>query len=377
MNASHGSVASALVVPRSGGIADDRIIINPEHNTPLTMKHAYPVLLSALLIAATAALPRQAGAQPTIDQGNFAALPGEAFVLNNSAWMDPGASGADVTWDFSGLVIGSTFTETYVDPASTPEAASFPTATLALVAGAGYRYRSFDANGGYYLGQALGAGSSMVVYSDPEVTFQFPCTYATQWVDDLFGAYPPLNLVYLTGTITAEADGYGTLILPYDTFTNVLRLHLSRNTILETQWPEDGYYVDTIYYYLHPGTHFPLVEVYSNSAGEDLSSLTVTTGVRWLGDPFAGLQAAAAPANTLIAVAQGDGIVRLDLSLSAGGVATIQVIDAAGRSVVQERMGLGAGTSSHTLAVSTLRPGLYIVRMLLNGQQMATRLVVQ
>ncbi len=76
-------------------------------------------------------------------------------------------------------------------------------------------------------------------------------------------------------------------------------------------------------------------------------------------------------------MAQGDGIVRLDLSLSAGGVATIQVIDAAGRTVAQERIGLSAGASSHALGVSTLTPGLYTVRMLLNGQQMTTRLVVQ
>ena len=183
-------------------------------------------------------------------------------------------------------------------------------------------------------------------------------------------SYLPGPSWYYAGSINAEADGYGTLILPYDTFTNVLRLHLSRNTILETQWPEDGYYVDTIYYYLHPGTHFPLVEVYSNSAGEDLSSLTVTTGVRWLSDPFAGLQGAVAPANALVAVAQGDGIVRLDLSLSAGGVAMIRLIDAAGRTVAQERIGLSAGASSHALGVSTLTPGLYTVRMLLNGQQM-------
>ncbi len=341
------------------------------------MEHAYPVLLSALLFAGTAALPRQAGAQPTIDQGNFAALPGEAFVVNNSAWMDPGASAANVTWDFTGLVVDTTFTLTYLDPTTTPMTDSFPTATLAYAEGGGYAYRSFDATGGYYLGYHMGGTSPVVDYQDPELTFQFPCTYGTQWVDSLFADYLPGPSWYYAGSITAEADGYGTLILPYDTFTNVLRLHLSRNTILETQWPEDGYYVDMIYYYLHPGTHFPLVEVYSNSAGEDLSSLTVTTGVRWLSDPFAGVQGAVAPANALVAVAQGDGIVRLDLSLSAGGVATIDVIDAAGRSVVQERMGLGAGASSHTLSVSTLTPGLYTVRMLLNGQQMTTRLVIQ
>ncbi|MBK8228059.1 MAG: T9SS type A sorting domain-containing protein [Flavobacteriales bacterium] len=164
--------------------------------------------------------------------------------------------------------------------------------------------------------------------------------------------------------------------MPYGTFTNVLRLHLTRSYTLETPWPEDGFYVDTIYYYLHPGTHYPLVEVYSNSAGEDLSSLTVTTGVRWLSDPFAGIQGTVAPANTLVAVAQGDGLVRLDVVLTTGGAATIDVIDAAGRRAAQERMALSAGASSHTLSVSTLRPGLYSVRLLLNGQQMTTRLVM-
>ena len=341
------------------------------------MDHAYPVLLYALLFAGTAALPRQAGAQPIIDQGNFAPSPGESFVVNNGAWMDPGASGANVTWDFSGLVIDSTSTLTYVDPATTPMTDSFPTATLALAEGGGYAYRSFDATGGYYLGYHQGGTSPVVDYSDPELTFQFPCTYGTQWDDSLFADYLPGSSWYLAGTINAEADGYGTLILPYGTFTNVIRLHLTRNSILETQWPEDGYYVDTIFYYLHPGTHYPVVEVYSNSAGEEGSFPTVTTGVRWLSDPFAGVQGAVAPANTLVAVVQGDGLVRLDLSLHTGGASTIELIDAAGRSVAQHRMGLSAGASSHTLGVPTLTPGLYTVRMQLNGQQMSTRLVVQ
>ena len=339
------------------------------------MKHAYPILLSALLFAGTAALPRQAGAQPTIDQDNFAPSPGESFVVNASAWIDPGASGADVTWDFSGLVIDTTFTLTYLDPATTPMTDSFPTATVAHAEGSGYAYRSFDATGGYYLGYHMD-GDAVVDYQDPEMTFQFPCTYGTQWVDDLFADYLPGPSWYYAGSINAEADGHGTLILPYGTFTNVLRLHLTRNYTLETIWPEDGYYVDTIYYYLHPGTHFPLVEVYSNSAGEDLSSLTVTTGVRWLSDPFAGVPGAVAPANALVAVAQGDGLIRLDLSLNTGGAATIDVIDAAGRTVAQDRMSLGAGASRHTLGVSTITPGLYTVRMLLNGQQLTTRLVM-
>lgn len=335
------------------------------------MEHAYPVLLSALLFAGAAA------AQPTIDHSNFAASPGESFVLSASAWMDPGASGADVTWDFSGLVIDSSFTETYVDPASTPMTDSFPTATLAISEDGGYAYRSFDATGGYYLGYHLGGTSPVVDYQDPEMTFQFPCTYGTQWVDSLFADYLPGPSWYIAGTINAEADGYGTLILPYGTFTNVLRLQLTRNSTLETQWPEDMFSVDTIYYYLHPGTHYPLVEVYSNSVGEEGSFPTMTTGVRWLSDPFAGMQGAVAPANALVAVAQGDGLVRLDLSLRTGGAATIDVIDAAGRTVARDRMALSAGASSNTIAVSTLRPGLYIVRMLLNGQQMTTRLVVQ
>jgi len=349
---------------------DDRFDFNSEYQKLDTMKHAYPILLSALLFAGTAALPRQAGAQPTIDQGNFAPSPGESFVLNASAWMDPGPGGANVTWDFSGLVIDTTFTLTYLDPTTTPMTDSFPTATLALAEGGDYSYHAFDASGGYYLGWA---GWYEIPYTDPEMTFQFPCTYSTQWVDDFHAEFFSTDR---DGTSNAEADGYGTLILSNGTFDNVLRIHLTRNYIDNNQFPENLYYVDDIYYYLRPGTHYPLVEVYSNCVAVDELCTPVPTGVRWLSDPFAGVQGTVAPANTLVAVAQGDGLVRLDLSLQTGGAATIDVIDAAGRTVAGDRMGLGAGASSHTLAVSTLTPGLYTVRMLLNGQQLTTRLVI-
>lgn len=64
-------------------------------------------------------------------------------------------------------------------------------------------------------------------FSNPEDLLRFPMTYLTSYTDAWSVNYNSGGMMmYRTGTTTITADGYGTLIVPSGTYTNVMRIHM-------------------------------------------------------------------------------------------------------------------------------------------------------
>src|SRR5262245_25684671 len=145
------------------------------------MEHLLLVLSGAIIFG-------EASAQPVLDLGNSAPVPGDAFVVHASALGSPGNAGAAQTWDFSALTTDSVFDFVYVDPDSTEDGIAFPPATVAVPDPAGTMYYVFNASGGRLAGVSI-PGSTPISYDDPMITATFPCTYLTTWIDPLHAAY--------------------------------------------------------------------------------------------------------------------------------------------------------------------------------------------
>lgn len=85
---------------------------------------------------------------------------------------------------------------------------------------------------------------AVIVYQNPDTIFHFPITYSDSWssvIDwslDLSAAGLPVRYSSRQ-TRTTEVDAWGTLLTPYDTFTNVVR---TRSEILH----QDTLYTDTL-----------------------------------------------------------------------------------------------------------------------------------
>ena len=166
---------------------------------------------------------------------------GDQFVLNQAEVApSPGPSGANKTWDFSNQIIDD-FTGSYsvMHPDEVEGSDLFPNATMVWLADLegmvlasyfGFENNKFTEYGSKtdYSGFTSG-----VNYSDPIDHFTYPLSYQNSGTDTYSGEVIGVGGDHpITGTQSYEVDGWGTLITPYETFEDVLRItHTAEETL--------------------------------------------------------------------------------------------------------------------------------------------------
>lgn len=163
-----------------------------------------------------------------------------------------------------------------------------------------------------------------------------------------------------TGQVVAAADGYGTVVMPWGTVSNVLRVHWTSTLRDSTTLFAIDYTYDAYVYYV-VGQSYPLAELVT--AEVTLFGGTTTTQFsRWLAEISTGLDAPAVEATVLqVAPNPAEEAVRLSLPASFQGDVTVELVDAAGRTVRREQLLRPAGPAVH-MALGTLTEGCYLVR---------------
>lgn len=145
---------------------------------------------------------------------NFSA---NSFLIQDSS-IQPGEAGENVTWDFSTLNLPLVGTLRLVPVSQTPYHVSFPTSNFCYeVTNSSVAYQYFDLrpNSFEFLGQAT--ASHVFVYNiDPVKIFELPYNYNSSFTDQY-------ATTATSGSFTNDYDAYGTLVLPFGTFTNVVR----------------------------------------------------------------------------------------------------------------------------------------------------------
>ena len=171
-----------------------------------------------LLLACATAFAQPILTAADINTLNFA---NNRFYTNNTT-LNPDLAGANVTWDFSSLTSLTAAEDnpyTVVTVASGPFSSSFPTSNYVL--------QIYSDTYGYYLlssdkVEILGFSFNDQIdgtYTNPETLFVFPFTYGMSNVDT-FQESASTPIV----TKTSTYDAYGTLITPFGTFTDVMRI---------------------------------------------------------------------------------------------------------------------------------------------------------
>lgn len=144
-------------------------------------------------------------------------------LVDTNSLSSPGASGNNVTWDFSAIVITLTAPGIpFISPVGTPYAASFPTATVADVVGTEYGYSQNSSSAAVTLG--YGQLGTAVVYTHP-LTIHIPMNYQDSQTDT---AWWSANSQQLWEKDNITYDGVGTLKVPGGSYSSVIRIHVNR-----------------------------------------------------------------------------------------------------------------------------------------------------
>lgn len=174
-------------------------------------------------------------AQPVATSANVAMNFTAEFYYSEAANFTPGPAGANQTWDFSNLNLLLTGTDHSIPVAGSPFANLFPSANyLYKFVGIGadrYYYHNISSTKYDILSLGLTATTGENYTPNPRTFAVFPYTYGTVFSD----SYQAITDAAET-TFTATYDAYGTLVLPFGTFQNVIRQKIVKNGQTNYNW---------------------------------------------------------------------------------------------------------------------------------------------
>lgn len=142
--------------------------------------------------------------------------------VNNSA------TGANATFSNAGLTMGAASQTTYATPTST-EIATFPGSTIKMIDGSTTVYYKASSTKLEITG-IVNTQATLNFNVDNGTYINYPTTYGPAQNDTAKGTFSSSSASGLfSGTMTAIADAYGTLIIGNQTYSNVLRVKFTQN----------------------------------------------------------------------------------------------------------------------------------------------------
>jgi hypothetical protein len=193
-------------------------------------------------------------------------------------------TGANQIWDYSGIIdtVGNEV-DSFINPLTTPYYSLFPGTNLALTDGIGdYQYYQTNSSDISELGQF--AISDTLIFQKPFSIFHYPFSYNSFFVDSsneigYFSGYQQT----ITEIDSISGIGYGTLVLPGQTYNNVLEVSLTEVTRDEF----GDIYPSTSIYFFMPGFKWSLFQINLDVTGAVIGASystnpLITVPLTWL-----------------------------------------------------------------------------------------------
>ncbi len=329
----------------------------------------------SLITGSLIVLNSLSNAQPIITAAGINFVVGDQLNVVNATYVNPGSQGANQTWDLSAMVSSFTTQNVGVTASSTPYASNFTGATIALnqPAYGNYSYYKINSSAQQYYGYENVNGFQ--AYSDPEDMIRFPFTYNDTYIDPWSVTFLVSGTTkYRKGTTTVTADGYGTLITPAGSFTNVLRVHFVEDYIDSMNFsgsPAITNLHQEQYFWYKEGIHFALAEIYSASVNNGAPILSGTylanpaTGVNDLSNMISEYSLSPNPTSEQV---------KLNFTLTENKKVTINVFNALGQNIqLEQTENEMQGANTIELNVATLPEGIYFAQILLDGNVAGTK----
>lgn len=318
-------------------------------------------MMRSILPPLTILLCAGVDAQPTIHAADRLPPAGTSRTLNTRNLVDdPPAGGENVIWDYSWLIAQGTAQANY-EVANDPD---YPEATLTIESGGQLRYLSVTDEGyldhGYYTPPTP---ECTMVFDNTKELLPPMMTYGDEFIDDYSGFCDEQQLTE-EGTYEVIADGWGTLIMPLNTWTNVLRVASVRNfTFGPTVFREE------IFDYYGEGLPEPVIttsRLFLVIGGQEVQYLYSANYIDEVG--LGVRQNRRVDFGVFPNPAQDHVRVTLSENLQKG--ARIELLDATGRIALSAPVLQASTGTTIDLDISEIPPGCYTFRTV-NGQGVA------
>ncbi|MDQ3191121.1 MAG: T9SS type A sorting domain-containing protein [Bacteroidota bacterium] len=328
------------------------------------MKKNYVLLLLMLLVIG------KTNAQTLTSATNNPVI-GETFTTHSSSHTGAGNSGTGQTWNFSTSASLGTTTVSFIAPSSAPNSGSFANANISILTGGNYSFMENTSTAQSILGYDV--NGTIFTYSDPEDLIRFPFSYDSSYVDNFVADVNGFDRV---GFSTVTADGTGTLILPYGTFNNVLRVKVVQDYSDSYNGSVYYEYLTEIYMWYLPNIHFYLYSqssIITNGGTPSLSAAYldpshVTTNILEYNSSDIDLMLFPNPANNSTI---------LSYSLSESSAVNIAILNTMGQIVKEEKIeNHSSGVYNHNLDLNFLPKGIYFVQLEINGAVSTKKLII-
>ncbi len=325
------------------------------------MKKSYLPFLFLLLLSVSAV------GQITLTSAANTPQIGDSFTYYGalSPTINVRNNGANQTWDFSSL---TTIYDTvaYDDVANSTEPSSFPNATIvensATSTEVFYEISSSELSSW----SQKYSNDSRVNYTDKREVLKFPITYNDvfneTYAGTIFGNGTSLNL---TGTISINAAGYGSLITSYGQVDDVLKIEVVSNYTY-TGLPTN--YVDTISLWYNAFTRSFIA---STSYGYSDGSLFISSALCITQDDLVtGINAPTSYVPTSLYPNPASDFVQLKNTSNSSNI-EVAFYGVEGALIKTEQ------TQGAQVDISDLKSGIYIVKYLFDDQYFVAKLVVE
>lgn len=340
------------------------------------------MLRSALAAAALVGATIDSLAQPNLTSSTSVPAAGLVVQYNTANdFQSVGASGANVDYDHWNLLLPATGNQDfyYLAPSATPTSALIPSATLLSTdGGSDTLFWALESDGlrvvGIKIDPALGGALN---FDDPWLELKLPCTFGTTWSDPTSDNYTASGFpVVRTGTVTGNADAYGSLELPLSAvYPSVLRVHV-RRAITDAAAFVTTNRIAHVYSYYIATQPAPIVVLQTDSTQINAGAWAITKRQLAIGNAGMVSVDEAAGTNFTFTAYPNPASEAITLGMSDASVASrrLQVLDQLGRVVMEETL-LG---DKQSVDVRSLPAGLYSLRLLADGRLLGTsRITVQ
>lgn len=298
------------------------------------------------------------------------------YGVEDDDLFDPGAAGSGVVWDHEDLVLepGSYTQIRPIEPSTAPGISMYPTSdlvlerTISMTADLERTYLDLDAEGLHELGST--GDPLSYVFDVPErvqpIPMLFDSVYTGAYCYNSSGFGPSYHTC---GETAHVLDGFGTLIMPYGTFHDVLRTTYSRYHVNDDT-PTDTSHV-TYHRWWIPGLRRPLLELsrFTGSNGVVLSTARTLEPSTVLGVPE--------PGASLIRVSPNPFVDRVEVILTEPirKEGTLRVLSADGRRLHEAMVPIGA--SRIMLDLGHLPCGVLVMELGLESARRTYKLIHQ